>query len=130
MIEITGFAKANGPLTKRISLGPDGKPVSGGSACVMGAGRACRLPFASIAEFADCIGALDPNEAIALGALRPGLPDQVDIITKEKLQELDGAVAPNVVARVSGEITYRPKQPGLYSWILTRRECPRMSRPV
>jgi hypothetical protein len=26
MIEITGFAKKGGPLTKRIALGPNGKP--------------------------------------------------------------------------------------------------------
>jgi hypothetical protein len=113
MIEITGFTKANGPLTKRISLGPDGKPVSDGSACVMAAGQARRLSFASITEFAEHIGTLASNEAIALGALRPGLPDQVEIVTKAKLQALNGAAAPNVNARTAGEITYRPKQPGV-----------------
>jgi hypothetical protein len=37
-IEITGFAKSDGPLTKRITLALDGELRSDGSACVMSAG--------------------------------------------------------------------------------------------
>jgi hypothetical protein len=111
MIEITRFIKTGGPLTKRISVGPDGKPKSDGSACVMSHGSARRLRFSNITEFAECIGNLNPSEAIALGALRHGLPDQVAIVTKAKLEELNGAAAPNIIARMAGEICYRPKQP-------------------
>jgi hypothetical protein len=112
-IEITGFAKAGGPLTKRIALGPDGKPVSDGSACVMGSGAARRLRFPSIEEFADCIGNLAQNEAIALGALRPGLPDQVEIATRAKLEKLNGTAGPKIIARIAEEICYRPRHRGL-----------------
>jgi hypothetical protein len=113
MIEITGFTKVGGPLTKRIALGPNGKPVSDGSACVMGNGAAKRLRFASVEEFASHIGNFDPNEAIALGALRPGLPDEVEIVPKARLERLHGAAGPNVIARIAEEIRYCPQCPGL-----------------
>ena len=46
-IEITTLSKTGGPLTKRISLAPDGTLRSDGSACVMSSGiaqRATDLP--------------------------------------------------------------------------------------
>jgi hypothetical protein len=98
--EITGFTKSGGPLTKRISLGPDGTPKSDGSACVMSRGSATRLRFTSITEFAQSIGNLNPSEAIALGVLRHGLPNDVEIVTKARLEELNGAVAPYIIARI------------------------------
>ncbi len=41
-MEITLFEKPkdNGPLSKTIALGPDGKPVSDGSSCIMTKGTA------------------------------------------------------------------------------------------
>ncbi len=111
--EITNFTKSGGPLTKRISLGPDGIPKSDGSACVMSRGSARRLRFTSITEFAQFIGNLNPSEAIALGILRHGLPDQVEIVTKAKLEELNGIAAPYIIARMAGEICYCPKRPAL-----------------
>ena len=86
MIEITTLAKTGGPLTKRISLAPDGSLHSDGSACVMSAGQAQRAKFDNLTAFAACIGSLSPHEAIALGALRDDLPDQVQITTKARLE--------------------------------------------
>jgi hypothetical protein len=79
----------------------------------MGNGAAKRLRFAGVEEFASYIGNLDSNEAIALGALRPGLPDEVEIVPKARLEGLDGAAGPNVVARITEEIRYCPQCPGL-----------------
>lgn len=109
-IEITVLAKAGGPLTKRISLSSDGSLNSDGSACVMSTGRAERTAFGSLAEFADCIACLAPNEAIALGVLRHDLPDQVRITTKAGL---NGHAAADLIARTGEHIVYRPDQPAL-----------------
>jgi hypothetical protein len=81
--EITGFRKSGGPLTKRISLDDAGKPVSDGSACLMRHGAARWIRLGGVDELADLIGGLEPREALALGTLRPDLPDLVEVTTKE-----------------------------------------------
>src|SRR5262249_60523566 len=81
----TVFAKSGGPLTKRISLAADGSLKSYGSACVMAHGAARRVHITSVSDFVRLIERLRPNEAIALGALRPGLADLVQVVTKHKL---------------------------------------------
>jgi hypothetical protein len=101
--ELTLFAKSGGPLTKRISLCVDGSLRSDGSACVMAHGEARRACIAGIADLGALIERLQSNEAIALGALRPGLADPVKVVTKAKL---NGA-APNVIARTAEAISYR-----------------------
>jgi len=113
VIEITKLTSATGPLTKRISLGANGGLVSDGSACVMGRGRAERVQLQHVGAFADLISNLSPNQAIALGSLQPGLPDQVEVTTARKLGELNGATPPNLIARTSGHISYVPARPAL-----------------
>ena len=51
---------------------------------------------------------LRPNEAIALGALRAGLADQVQVVTKQKLNG-----APNAIARTGADIVYRKGAAGI-----------------
>jgi hypothetical protein len=80
----------------------DGTLVSDGSACVMARGKAERVKIADIDELATLIGSLHPSQAIALGALRDGLPDEVRIVTKKKL---NGQA--NTIARTRDEILYR-----------------------
>jgi len=105
-IEITVLTKQGGPLTKRISLAQDGTVKADGSACIMTQGDAHRLHIAGVAELATTISQLDSTQAIALGALRAGLPDQVKVVTKSKL---NGAV--NVIARTSDHIKYQNGRP-------------------
>jgi hypothetical protein len=112
-IEITALTKTGGPLTKRITLLQDGSLHSDGSACVMSRGSAQRARFDDLATFAACIGALASHEAIALGTLRQGLPESVQIDTKRKLEELNGSAAPDLIARTGEHIIYRPGQPAL-----------------
>jgi hypothetical protein len=104
---ITVFDKVGGPLTKRISLNTDGSVKSNGSACVMSRGRARRAKVADVHALAALIEPLTPTQAIALGVIRAGLPDQVKIVTKE---ELNSSTKPNVIARSSDFIVYRSRQ--------------------
>jgi hypothetical protein len=105
-IELVVFAKTGGPLTKRISLAPDGSLKSDGSACIMAQGQARRAAITSVADLGALIERLDSNEALALGSLRPGLPDQVEVVTKRKLN----GVA-SVIARTAEALSYRKGKP-------------------
>jgi hypothetical protein len=82
-IELTIFTNSdNKPLTKCISLREDGRSVkSDSSACLMSRGSARRLR-ADIMQFSTLLGNCRPDQAFALGRLRTGLPDQVEITTK------------------------------------------------
>ena len=122
-VELTKFTKVGGPLTKRISLTPDGKLVSHGSACVMSHGTAERVRIAGIGELATLIGTLRPNQAIALGALRAGLPDKVEVVTEKKL---NGVVRPDIIARTAPASHIRDRRSRC--WTLTPRACRPMSR--
>jgi hypothetical protein len=109
---ITRMVKAGGPLTKRVSLLSDGSTKSDGSACIMSAGNAHRVHLTGAADLADLIGNLESNEAITLGALRPDLPDVATVVTKRRLDTLNGVAPPNMVARTGDHIGYRPGKPG------------------
>ena len=109
--EFTRLANASGVLTKRISLGEDGKLIVDSSACIMGRGAAKRARVPSLQAFADVIGSLGHNEAIALGALRPDLPDLVQVVTTKKLTELNGSAPPDFISRTAGHIAYSADNP-------------------
>jgi hypothetical protein len=106
--EITLFVKSGGPLTKRISLEADGSLKSDGSACVMAQGEARRVHITDVFALGALIERLQPNEAIALGALRAGLADPVQVVSKQKLNG-----APKAIARTGADIIYRKGQPAL-----------------
>jgi hypothetical protein len=109
-VEIVRFTKSDGPLTKRIYLAEDGSARSDGSACVMPRGFAERFPISDIGQFGDLIGGLKSNEAIALGALRAGLSDEVKIATK---RALNGSTRSDVIARTESNIVYKAGQSAL-----------------
>jgi hypothetical protein len=109
MIEITAFAKAGGPLTKRIFLAADDKLISDGSACVMAHGEARRIQFSCLQHFADHIDGLNSAAAIALGRLREDLPDQCDVTVKSKLN----GNYPALIARSQEYIVYVTGAPAL-----------------
>jgi hypothetical protein len=105
--EITIFTKSGGPLTKRIALAADGTIISDASGCVMSRGSAQRTKVASVEQLAGLIDSIGSDQALALGALRNGLPDQVEIVAKAKL---NGAAQPGTIARIAADINYRPGQ--------------------
>jgi hypothetical protein len=101
--EITVFTKANGPLTKRISLAPDGTIKSDGSACVMANGTAERASISEVSGLAKLIEKLGNDQAITLGALRAGLRKKVKVVTA---RQLNGRARPNIIARTGANIIY------------------------
>jgi Family of unknown function (DUF5906) len=106
--EITVFSKSGGVLTKKISLSKDGGLERDASECRMAKGLACRIRVAGLHGFAAGLMLLQPHQAIALGALRDGLPDKVNIVTKKKL---NGQA--DTIARTRDEIRYRENYPAL-----------------
>jgi hypothetical protein len=92
-LEVTLLRKADGPLTKRISLAPDGSLRSDGSACVMVRGIARRFAFSRAQELAELITHFGADEALTLGSLCPGLPEQVEVVTARRL---NGVSRPNL----------------------------------
>ena len=82
-LEVAIFAKADGPLTKRITLSCDGAIHSDGSACVMSQGAARRLRFGELQSSADILERLGSHEALALGRLRDDLGEEVSVVTKK-----------------------------------------------
>src|SRR5215475_6544804 len=103
--EITLFAKSGGILTKRVSLATDGSVKSDGSACKMSRGIARRVEVAGVKALGKVIEEVKPNQAIALGVLKPTLPGSVRIITKKELAS--GPIRSDVIARTGDAIIYR-----------------------
>jgi hypothetical protein len=112
MIELTGFTKHGGPLTKRISLAADGSLCSDGSQCQMAAGSAQRVRLPDLDAFARLIGHLPPEEAIGLGALRGDLPEMAEITTKAKIEALNGSNT-ELIARTGEYIVYHRGAPAV-----------------
>ena len=112
-IEITALTSASGLLTKRISLTPDGKLNSDGSACVMNRGHAERVRLQGVGDFAMLIGGLRSDQAIALGSLRAELPERVEVTTTKRLAAMNGSAPAGLISRTAGNISYRPREPAL-----------------
>jgi hypothetical protein len=109
--EITVLRKAdNLPLTKRVSLGPDGSLVSDASCCVMSRGVAWRFGFDRVRELAEAIEEFGPDQALALGGLRSDLPVRVEVTTKRRL---NGANRPDLVARTRHFFVFHAGEPAL-----------------
>src|SRR5258707_15764958 len=94
MTELTIFAKSGSPLTKRISLLPDGTLKSDGSACAMARGEARRVTIDSVADLGALIDRIPSNQALALRTLDSRLPDPVEATTMRKLNGPPKANAP------------------------------------
>src|SRR5262245_40051630 len=106
--EITLITKhdADPLMSKRIFLAEGGKVRSDGSQCLMVQGTATRATAETASELAEHIVACGSDQAIALGALKAGLPDLVTITTERKLKDLPGAIS-----RSRQFINYRPGTP-------------------
>jgi hypothetical protein len=75
----------------------------------MANGRARRTVFDGLEAFACAIGQLGEDEALALGALREDLPEEVSVVAKRKLNGSELGI----IARTQEYIAYRPATPGL-----------------
>jgi hypothetical protein len=106
--EITVFHSLNGPLSKQIGLDDDGK-LKSVAACAMAFGTARRVALNGVASLAKLIGAMRSDEMLALGRMRPGLPDEVRIIVE---REIDETTPADTIARTGDNLVYAPGQPG------------------
>src|SRR5215467_12329959 len=97
-------------LSKRIFLDPSGTLRSDGSRCRMAEGVAIRACAALPRDLANHIAACGPDTALALGAMKPGLPTPATIVTKQSLPQHPGAIT-----RTRGSIDYQPGKP---AWVL------------
>ena len=128
-IEITGFIKKDGPLTKRISLAADGSLLSDGSACVMSAGYAWRQSVPSLTEFAVIINTLGSDQAIALGSLNDELPSLVEVVSKRRLQQRKRSdTRYDVISRTSDYLEFRSGCPALVLIDVDTKGMPRAVR--
>jgi hypothetical protein len=119
-IEITKFLKDGGLLTKQIHLAPDGTIANDSSRCRMSTGVARRTSLTGVHDLGELISNMPANAALALGALRSGLPDQVPIAAK---CALDKRPAPSHVRRR----TSSTRQGLALSFsTTTRKACPRL----
>ena len=107
---VTVFTKADGILSKRIWLSPEGRVQSDGSDCKMWEGTAKRAKANTAAELAEIIGTCTSRQALALGYPGDGVPDDVRVVTKAKLNQ-----NPNAIARTREFISYRK---GVPAWVL------------
>jgi hypothetical protein len=110
--EITLITKRgqNSIMTKRIFLDERGALQGDGSHCRMADGVATRVFAASPRELANHIAACGADTAIALGALKPGLPSPATIVTKQNLH-----LNPGAVTRSRESINYQSGKP---AWML------------
>jgi hypothetical protein len=120
--ELTLLTKAGGPLTKRIAMDAAGRVVSDASACTMAEGRADRLRLAGPADLAAALGAVAPDQALALGRLRAGLPDAVPVATRRALA--GGEAAEGAIARTRDHIDFAPGEPAFALLDFDRKDMP------
>lgn len=76
-------------------------------------GKAQRVLIAGMDELAQLITSLTSDEAIALGTLRPDLPDTVRITTKSLHDRLNGSAPPDLIARTAENIVFNADHPAL-----------------
>ena len=97
-------------MSKRVFLDEQGALQSDGSQCLMIQGEAERVFAATASKLAEIISRCPSHSAIALGALKAGLPTSVPIAVPGKLKDNPGAIT-----RSRDYIDYRPGVPG---WVL------------
>jgi hypothetical protein len=97
-------------LSKRIFLDEQGSLQSDGSQCLLIQGEAERVFAPTASRLAEIISHCPSHSAIALGALKDGLPTSVRIVVPRNLQDNAG-----FITRSREYINYRPGVPG---WVL------------
>ena len=109
-IEITKFTKDKGPLTKRISLGADGKLVNDSGQCRMARGTAERLPLSDWRQFADILSRdaaqYRLRRSVAYARIFP-IGVKIVVLGDQSADLAEGA------ARSKDNIRYEPGRPGL-----------------
>lgn len=103
-ITLTRLTKKGGPFTKKIALAANGSLVNDHSACSLSVGTAERIKVVGVAGLGAVIEGLTPSQGLALGSLRSGLMDTVQLVTKKALG--NAAPRPDVAARTNNNLVY------------------------
>ena len=83
--ELVVFETSDETLSKIITLGADGQPVSDSSHCRMTRGWAWRWKSRNLYAFAKLIKSMPDDHAIAVGRLKTELQNKVEIYKKDRL---------------------------------------------
>jgi hypothetical protein len=102
-------------LTKRISLGAHGKPISEGSACRMTAGTAKTTAAPDAGTLAYKIDSLTSAEAVVLGTTAAPTDQIINVVTASALQRIPEAQRNSTIARTRDHITFPAGEP---AWML------------
>jgi hypothetical protein len=97
-------------MSKRIYIDEQGKLRSDGSECLMAAGTAARAPAATASQLADIVARCRSDQALALGTLGEGIPDNVLVTIPSRIQDHPGAIT-----RSRSYIDYKS---GMPAWCL------------
>ena len=99
-------------LSKRITLGTEGVPVSDGSACRMARGSAITVPAPDATTLGRLIDGLRMCDALALGSLSSANGTPVNVITAAMLAKLSPAQhGKGTIARTREHLAFRPGAP-------------------
>ena len=91
-VELTELRKLSGILSKKITLGEDGKPKSDGSGCRLTVGMARRNrmnggdPAGALAGY---LNGMDSKTALALGCMADVVDDECRVVSKKRLADYD-----------------------------------------
>jgi hypothetical protein len=91
-VSLTLFTSSDSPLSKHIGLTADGT-LHNDSSASLAQGHAERLQLTGLDALAELIAGMTSSQALALGALKAGLADQVPVVTQDMLAAHPGAIA-------------------------------------
>jgi hypothetical protein len=115
-------------LSKRISLGPDNRPVSDGSFCRMAAGTAVNVPAPDSGTLAALIDSMAPCNALALGRISNVNGLTVNLVTVAALAVLTAEErGNNTICRTREYIDFVPGAP---AWLLLDYDAKGMTASV
>lgn len=113
-------------LTKRIFADDNGKPISDGSACVMGAGTAKTLELKDgLATLAPIISNMPSHRAIALGTIT-GRPKEVQTV----VTAASDPALPGTIARTLNHLTFEEGVPAVMLIDIDMKQMPDDIREV
>jgi hypothetical protein len=121
--EITIFTKLARPgdpdgalLSKRIALGPDGRPTSDGSPCRMASGTTLTVAAPDSCALSLVIEKMRACDALALGSIGNANGTRVNVITAAAQAKLSSSQSgKGTIARTREHVAFRPGQP---AWAL------------
>jgi hypothetical protein len=119
-VEVTLFTSTAGPLSKHIGLTADGTLVNDSSARLT-RGTAERRILTGLDDLAALLKGCTSHNALALGAMRDGTDDKVNVVTVDALKDNPGAIA-----RSRKHFEFRKKTPAYVLLDFDRKGMPAM----